>query len=221
MKPLGSVIASGVWLGILMTLSSTSVRADEIENRHFQVFVDNKYAGDYVMNINHRADGSDEVVENAEVRVKVLGVTGYHYKYEGKEIWKEGRLYSLGSRCNDDGKQFTVTVRPGAQALQLNVNGQGQFIPNDVWTTSCWRLPGVRFRNQAITMLDVDSGRLINARLDYVRNDRVNVAGRPVECSHYRVKGGIQLELWFDAQERLVRQESVESGHVTVLQRVR
>ena len=47
------------------------------------------------------------------------------------------------------------------------------------------------------------------------------VAGQAVECAHYRVSGGAQADLWFDANERLVRQDSIEDGHRTVLELTR
>jgi hypothetical protein len=87
--------------------------------------------------------------------------------------------------------------------------------------SSYWRLPSEKLRNQAISLLDADTGRVMNARLDYVGPGQVMVGGQPTNCSHFRVTGGAQVELWYDAQERLVRQEWVEDGHKAMLELTR
>lgn len=192
-------------------------QAAETQVRNFQVFVDNRPAGSYRMAIVPRADGSVAVTCQADVRVRVF-VVGYHYSYRGTEVWKDGRLLQLDSRADDDGKQFAVTAQAEGEALRVRSNGQERVIRKDVWTTSCWQLPPASFRNRAIVLLDADTGREVNGNLFSVGVNRLNVAGQVMDCAHYRVTGGVQLELWFDAQERLVRQESVEDGHRTVLE---
>jgi hypothetical protein len=44
------------------------------------------------------------------------------------------------------------------------------------------------------------------------------VAGANVQCAHWRVAGGAQVDLWYDGFDRLVREESLEDGHKTLLE---
>jgi hypothetical protein len=44
------------------------------------------------------------------------------------------------------------------------------------------------------------------------------VAGQEISCTHYCVNKDVPHDLWYDAQERLVRDEWVSSGHRTVLE---
>lgn len=196
---------------------ASAIQAAGVDVRNFQVFVDNRPAGSYRMTITPRADGSVVVTGQAEVRVRYV-VISYHYSYSGTEVWKDGRLTQLQSNSDDNGKRYAVTAVADGESLRVRSNGQESQAPKDLWTTSCWRLPPAAYRNRAIGLLDVDTGRQINANLFDAGLNRLNIAGQVMDCAHYRVTGGVQLELWYDAQERLVRQESIEDGHRTVLE---
>ena len=76
-----------------------------------------------------------------------------------------------------------------------------------------------KFRNRGVPLLDADTGKEIAANLQHVGTSQINVNGSAQNCAHYRVTGrGVQADLWYDSQERLVRQESIEDGHKTLLE---
>src|SRR5262249_20978755 len=108
--------------------------------------------------------------------------------------------------------------RAGSNGLRVKVNGQERAIRPDVWTTTYWRLPDARWRNAAVPLLDCDTGKEINATLKYVGTSQINVAGQAQNCVHYQLTGGVQVDVWYDQNERPVRQESIEDGHKTVLE---
>jgi hypothetical protein len=39
--------------------------------------------------------------------------------------------------------------------------------------------------------------------------------------NHYRLTGKMNIDLWYDGSERLVRQEWLEQGHKTVVELIR
>lgn len=207
----------GALLAFVLLAGASASRAADPETRHFQIFVDNRPAGSYFMTIDNRDDGTTVVSARADVRIRYLLVS-YHYAYRGTEVWKQGKLATLTSSSDDDGKRFSVAAQTDGESLRVNVNGAESRMPDDVWTTSCWRLPDAKHRNGAITVLDVDTGRQIAGNMSYVGTGQLNIAGQVEQCVHYRVTGGIQLELWYDAQDRLVRQESIDDGHHTRLE---
>ena len=65
------------------------------------------------------------------------------------------------------------------------------------------------------------TGAALRGRLQRLGEDPVPVAGKRRTCVHYRVGGDVQVDLWYDADRRLVRQESVDEGHDTVLELMR
>jgi hypothetical protein len=205
-------------LGVLMLVSgSTRAGAADSERRDFNILVDGKRAGAYHLTITHADDGTDTVSAQAHVRVSHLVYT-YTYAYQGTEVWKAGRLASLNSSTDDDGTRFQVSAVADGANLRVTVNGQEHATRGDVWTTTYWRLPDAKFRNRGVPLLDADTGRDINATLQCIGAEAIQVVGQAVNCVHYRVRGGgVAVDAWYDAQERLVRQESVEDGHRTVL----
>jgi hypothetical protein len=206
-------------LGIVVTLSvGGRILAAPLvsETRSFTVHVDGKPAGDYRMTVHQEGD-TTTMTGVADVKIKYFLVS-YVYNYRGTEVWKGDRLVRLESVTVDDKKHFNVTAWADGNALKVRANGQERVNRFDAWTTTYWRLPPARFRNQQVPLLDADTGKELTGMLRFVGMEAVRVAGRPMQCAHWRVSGGVLVDVWYDGNERLVRQESVEDGHRTVLE---
>src|SRR5438094_63787 len=79
-------------------------RAADNEGRSYNVTVDGKDSGNYTIKfVKDKGDVTIGCI--AQVKVKVGFITAYHYDYTGTEVWKDGRLVTLNSTCNDDGKK--------------------------------------------------------------------------------------------------------------------
>jgi hypothetical protein len=199
----------------MMLAEVTQAAAAENEVRDFAVWVDGKQVGQYQMAIHGQADGALVMKGTANVRVGIF----YKYAYNGQEVWKDGRLQTFQSMTNDNGKKYRVTARAETNGLRVNVNGKERMTRLDTWVTSYWRLPGAEARKKVIPLLDGDTGQFYAGRLQYVGVQQLTLGGRVQNCAHYRATGGpLTADLWYDAQERLVRQDTVERGHKTVLQ---
>jgi hypothetical protein len=214
-----------VALGVAAVLSvgqASHGRAADTETRDFSVHIDGKESGLYRMTIERRDDGTVSMAAQASIQVKKLGITVYRYTYAGTEVWKDGkerRLLGMTSSCDDNGKRYEVNVTTDANGLRVRVNGQERLVRADSWTMTYWKLPDARFHNQAVPLLDADTGKEFQGRLDYVGTEQLSVAGQVQTCYHFRVSGGpYPVEVWFDAQHRLVRQDFTEEGHRTILQ---
>jgi hypothetical protein len=200
-----------------LTLGLPRAEAADVETRQYTIHVDGKKAGDYQLTIECQADGAVAVSAQSDVRVTVLGVPVYTYTYRGREVWKGGRLQHFESSGKEKGKEFAVRADVDGAALRVRANGQERRARPDVWTSSCWQLPEARFRNNEVPLFGCDTGADIPSRLQYVGSEQIQVAGQSQTCSHYRVMKEVPHDLWYDAQERLVRDEWVSGGHRTVL----
>jgi hypothetical protein len=215
---------NGGWLvmvaAVLTATPLAHAKAASVEYRDFTLRVDNKPAGNYQMVITTRDDGTTVVSCLAKVEVKkILRLYKYTYDYRGTETWQGQRLIRLESSTNDNGTAFTVTAVADGDWLRVKVNGEERQSRPDVWTTSYWRLPEAKFRNGGVPLLDADTGRAIDGQMRYVGTNSVVVGGQPQNCAHYRVTGkGIEVDVWYDGQERMVRQECVEQGVRTVFE---
>jgi hypothetical protein len=200
----------------LLLVRGTWVRAAESETREFAILVDGKPAGAANMTIQRQDDGSTAVSCDTNVTVKVL-IKKYVYTCQAREVWKDGRLREAASRCNDDGKAYQVSAVAQADGVHVRVNGRERTTKPEVWLSSYWTLPEAKLRNQVIPVLDVDNGRDMQVRMQYLGAQQLAVAGQLQNVHHYRLTGTVRVDLYYDASERLVRREWVEEGHPTVL----
>src|SRR5262245_19594793 len=201
---------------VVILLAVPAARAADTEQRVFAVSVDGKAAGEYRTTVRADDDGTETVTCSAAVQVRHL-LGQYRYSYQGTEVWKGGKLVRLDAASDDDGTRHVVRATAGSDGLRVTVdNGPARAAPAGVWPTTYGRLPAGGQGGQSLTLLDVDTGKLLAARLEAVEPARLTVAGRRLDCTRYRVTGQAQAELWFDARGRLVREETVEDGHKTV-----
>jgi hypothetical protein len=205
----------------LLVLPLVRAAGGEEERREFVVSVDGKQVGSFQMTIHSRDDGMTLVASAAEVAVRRGPLVLYTYSYRGTETWKDGRLVRLDSTTNDNGKRYTVSAAAEANGLRVTVNGQQRLHRADAWPTSYWRLVAARFRDQVVPLLDADTGRALQAQMSRVGVEQVAVAGQNLPCGHFRLRGDVHVDLWYDGRERLARQELVEQGHRTVLELTR
>jgi hypothetical protein len=203
--------------GGLVLSTAAAARADDTEQRDFAIQVDGKPAGESHMTMQRRDDGSEVLSVQGSVRVRFI--LSYTYTLHESETWQNGRLQSMTSTCNDNGKRFQVSATAEKDGLRLRVNDRERLIRGDVWTTTYWKLADKRFHNQPLPILDVDCGDELARQLQYVATEDLTVAGQAQKCYHFRVQGGPSpVDLWYDVQHRLVREDFVEQGHRTVIE---
>jgi hypothetical protein len=211
-------ICSWLLLGVMAGLGAApQARAADAETRDFTVLVDNKPAGAAHMTITKQDDGTTTMDCQTDVKVTVLLYT-YTYSYHGREVWKDSRLQRFDSNCDDNRKHYQVSAIAETGGVRVRVNNQERMVRPEVWLTSYWTLPDPKIRDQAIPLLDADNGRDLVCRIQYVGAGQMAVAGQIQNVQHYRLLGKVNIDVWYDASERLVRQEWVEDGHPTRLE---
>lgn len=208
-------------LGSLALLAALTgpARAADIETRDFAVLVGNKPAGEVHMTIHRQDSGSISLRCDTDIKV-TSGLVTYKYSYRGLEEWKDRRLVRLESNTDDNAKRFLVSAAQSADGLKVKVNNVERSIKADAWTSSYWCLPDPKLHT-ALTILDADSGKDLEAKLTYVATEKHRVAGQEVTLNHYRLTGKVNVDLWYDGHQRLVRQEWMEQGHRTIMVLVR
>jgi hypothetical protein len=203
-----------------LAVAAGGARAADLETRDLEVRVDSKHAGEVHMTIHRQDDGVTQVSCDTDVDVRIFLVR-YQYSYRGREFWKDGRLQRFSSTCNDDGKKFEVSAVAEEGGLRVRVNGREHRMPAETWLTSYWTLPDAKLREGVIPLLDADNGRELDCRIQHVGTVQMAVMGQVQNVNHYRLTGKVQVDLWYDGAERLVRQEWLEDGHRTVLELTR
>jgi hypothetical protein len=217
-------------------------REFERETREFKVSVDGKGRGKCTIEISRRDDGSDKMHINAALSFNYV-VYEYRYSSVGTEVWKDGRLVRLENIADYNGKKYVVKAKGDAKGMRVTVNDKSSLADADVWVTSYWRLPdhlahadpavgqGVvpaagsrparKDSTVAVALLDSDKGQKLKGEVQRVGEEFITVAGKKSGCTHFRITGDVQVDVWYDASQRLVREETVESGHTTVMELTR
>jgi hypothetical protein len=194
------------------------------------------------MRIGRREDGAVRVRIDSRLSVNYV-VYVFRYSSSGAEVWKDGRLVELENAADYNGTRYHVKAGASPQALQVTVNGRGKVGDLEAWSTSYWQIPdrfaqedpgeaarsversgnrlNARSEARTIPLLDADRGRTLRGRLTRIGEETLNVAGRRKACTHYSVGGDVQVELWYDESRRLVRMETIDQGHKTVLELAR
>jgi hypothetical protein len=202
----------------LCVVGVSPAAAENTEHRHFRVLVDGRDAGTYRMTITGHTDGSVTMTAQADVRVSFL-VYRYVYSYQGTEVWHGKQLRKIESRANDDGKQMSLSATREGSGLRIRANGRERHTSSDLWPTTYWQLPDAKSHNGPVALLDADTGREVSARFQFIDSPQLTIAGRAQPCRRFRLTGpDLQVDLWYDNRDRLVRQESIEEGHRTVLE---
>lgn len=216
---MGTVWGAGLVMAVL-ALVCPPVRAADIETRDFIIYVAGKPAGEVHMTIHRQDNGHIAMRCDTDIHVNQT-IGKYRFIYRGMEVWKDYRLIRFESNTDDNGKRYIVSATAEGEGLRLKVNNDERMARANVWLTTYWRLPDPKFRNGVLPILDADNGRDVDSKLIYVANEKLRVLGREVTLNHYRLSGKLQVDLWYDGTDRLIRQEWTEQGHKAVLELTR
>lgn len=136
------------------------------------------------------------VVSQADFVVKVLGFTAYRYHHLATEQWRGDCLTSLQSKTDDDGKTHQVRESPS--------DDKGCVMSFAYWN------PAIRTQTQ---LLNAQTGQLEKVTVQKVGEGSVEVRGKPVEATEFRITGPQHpIVVWYTAQGRWVGLDSIVAG---------
>jgi hypothetical protein len=179
---------------------TTAARPSDVR---FAVMRNRSRIGVHTVTFRGRPDGL-AVHTVIDLAVKVVVITVFRYQHECEEVWASGRLLSLRSRTNDDGKRYAVaaTAEPGGIRVVGPggplVVGSGLLTSNSLWDpllVDQQRLIDAQYGGQiGLVVHRRGTESLVLAGTERVVADRFQVL-----TPHY---GGL---LWYDATGRWVK----------------
>jgi Family of unknown function (DUF6134) len=194
--------------------------AEESETRVFRVRVADRDAGTVTMVMLHQADGSVRCDTTVDIKARVL-IKTYEYALRTAEVWKDGRMLSLSSQANDDGKRYTVQAVPTESGMRIVVNDKTSETRVPLGSDNFWKVPEAAAKNPLIPVIRADLGTVVSAKFEKLGVEKVLIGRQEIRCTHYRFNAEPKVDLWFDGADRLVRQESVELGQRTIVELIR
>ncbi len=212
----------GTWsllltIGVGLLANAGTVRAAVVETRHFSLLIDGKDSGEVHMTITKQDDGTQTMQCDTKISVRFLLVR-YTYTYQGFEAWKDGKLQRFNSKSDDNGKAADVTAVAGKDGLDVRVNRVAKVSRSDVWLSSYWFQPDSKLINTTIPILDADTGKDLDGKLEFVGTETRTIAKQTVKVNHFKLSGKVNVDLWYDGSSRLVREEWVEEGKKVVME---
>lgn len=156
--------------------------------------------GRHEMLFRNEPDGL-KVDIRTNVAVKVAFITAYRFEHEGHEIWQGGRLTRLWSKTNDDGTNHLLDVSAAGPALSVMADGKPTETAQVSIPASLWN-EGLLTQKTLLNTLD---GSRMAIGVSDLGVEPVTVKGATIPARHYAVTGDLQRELWYDADNVLVK----------------
>ena len=139
-----------------------------------------------------RSEGRLEVDIDIGIDVSLAFIPLFSYRHRNREVWQDGRLLSLDSETDDDGRRYTVSARAEAGGLRVSGSGGDFLAPADTLPTSYWNPRTV----EQTQLLDSQHGKLLAVQSRLLGEERLE-GGEPAR--RYRISGDLDLDLWYSA----------------------
>lgn len=166
----------------------------------YLVLRNDRKIGHHSIHLNRYGDTTQTRIRS-DVIVAVLGVTIFRYKMRARESWEGGRLQSVSSWTYENGEERRVEAKARDDGLQVNADGKSRLLPGDVGSTSLW--PSTTPGRSAL--LDIGKGRLRQIASTHMGIETLDTRSGPVTAERYVIRGGIDRDVWYDSEHRLVR----------------
>lgn len=168
----------------------------------YAVFRNGDRIGTHEMDFTRDGD-SYKVVTRINIAVTVLGVTFFRFVTDSDELWVDGKLASFVAKTDYDGKLHDVTVRPAGGGLAVADNGVTTAAPGDPLPGTLWNPASLK----ATQLIDPTDGTLKRVQVIDRGTEQITVRGRPMTARHVSFLGGLQREVWYGPDDRIVHIE--------------
>ncbi|WP_133245747.1 DUF6134 family protein [Candidatus Phycosocius bacilliformis] len=165
----------------------------------FEILMNGKPVGRHIVTVSKNADTT--LVRVAIDMAGRVGPISFTYRHRCEEAWMGDQLASLNCTDQENRSVKTVTANRKGNALEVNGTGFKGNLPASLLPSSWWRASTINQTN----LIDSRDGKLSKVRVSRVGDDVINVAGTNVRAGHYRMRGAVNTDLWYDASGRWVR----------------
>lgn len=159
----------------------------------FDIIRKGKRIGFHAVNVEDTADGGTRVETRIEMQVKFGPVPVFRYQHVSTETWRDGRLQTVESRTDNNGKEEALNVRREGDSLIIDGTRYRGPGPGDAVPSSYWNKAIVSTR----TLLDTQNGRLIDVTVEDL-GQTPSPTGAPAE--QHRLTGTVDLNLWYQGE---------------------
>ncbi len=175
---------------------------------NFRVTLDGKPIGEHRFTL--RGTGYErELVSAASFTVRFFGFTAYRYRHHAVERWQGDCLDTLDAETDDDGKPERVRLRRQGGSATIDTNDGSRVVEGCVMSFAYWT-PAIRDQTR---LLNAQTGVLESVRVQPLGSGTVDVHGRPVAATSFRISGMSQpIDVWYSTDGAWVGLDSIVRG---------
>jgi len=207
------VLITGLAVGGAQAAAMRGEGAGKVEYR----IMHSKYdeIGSHVVSFSRH--GGELVVDVAiKIEVKFLFITVHSLVAERREVWRDGRFVGYSSHTDENSELFDVVAH--AEGAKLVIEGpegraeaDGSVFPTHPWSPEIVK---------GSVQMDTKTGELLNVAVAADGAETIEVAGKAVTTSKYRVSGDIERELWYDAAGNWIQLRFPKDGETLTFTRI-
>ncbi|UTW54352.1 DUF6134 family protein [Kordiimonas sp. SCSIO 12610] len=156
-----------------------------IATNSYEVLRKGKKIGTHIIRFYDQGD-TLKVLAETNMKVKVLFITAFKYKYVSEETWQNGELMGVETAVNDNGKKLTTLIKRIDGGFQVNTDEDEIFIEDEFMTTNHWTKTVVNYD----ALLNTVTGDIMPVEINPDSNDE----------KRYLVRGKLNIDTFYNAK---------------------
>ncbi len=186
-------------LAVLIAIPSTATAKPVTQAINFTVERKGSDIGTYSVRFSRNTDGL-QVTSRMNLKVRLLGVPVYSYRYDSTEVWRDNELNALTVSVNDNGKRSFVKGERNGGAFAWNNGSRNYAATGNIFPSNHWN-DNVLHQRRVLNTL---TGKLNNVSIRRAGTDRLNCSFGTVNATRYVYSGQLKTEAWYTASGRWV-----------------
>jgi hypothetical protein len=197
-------VARRAWLGLLLLTAGSAWADDSPGQPPAGIFIyaisrDGAPVGQ--QRLEFVKDGEKlRVLSHMQLDVTLLGMSLYGFDQQFEEVRSGGKLMQVISEANDDGKDKKLTLNLEGDRLKGSYNDKGRDADPALLTSLFWQKPATGKSE----VIDSVNGKERDVVVSDVGAETLALPIGKIETRHYRVRGELERELWYDSAGILV-----------------
>lgn len=204
----GLLSATVLIVGIFL-LASPAMSKEPYEGKlAFDVMRGDKLIGRHIITFSD-VDGETHVDIEVSLLVKIGFLTVFRYGHTNREVWRGGRLVSVTTDTDDNGKLFEVRAEKRADGFHVQTLAGESVLTAAITPTSYWNSKILK----NLRWFDTQRGILLEIDLEEGDIEPVVLAnGQSVEARRYEVTGDLNQTVWYTPEGEWVKLSFLARG---------
>jgi len=166
----------------------------------YTIFRKGKRIGKHTLTIETDNENITVAVDS-RIKVTVLKVPVFRFRYESVEKWKNNALESVQSTTTTNKKVETASLLNSTDASEIGYNGNVTSTDRLNFATNHWHIGAV---NESI-LFNTINGQASSVSVENRGPEIIQINGQDITANHYIYSGDITAESWYDESGKWVK----------------